>query len=124
MLHYAASKGDLTVVKALIAENADKNKIDQYKFNAYGLAMREEHFQVGLHLLEMPSFTFYDPFKGSGTFGSLLHLAVAKLQVEHVKIMLQHDITTCLVDELSGDTPLHVLMTVYHKRPAEAKELL
>ena len=28
MLHYAASKGDLTVVKALIAENADKNKID------------------------------------------------------------------------------------------------
>lgn len=88
MLHYAASKGDLTVVKALISENADKNKIDQYKFNAYGLAMREEHFQVGLHLLEMPSFTFFDPFKGSGTFGSLLHLAVAKLQVEHVKIML------------------------------------
>ena len=86
--------------------------------------MREEHFQVGLHLLEMPSFTFFDPFKGSGTFGSLLHLAVAKLQVEHVKIMLQHDISPCLVDELSGDTPLHVLVTVYHKRPAEARELL
>ena len=28
MLHYAAQKGDLTVIKSLIQEGAEKNKID------------------------------------------------------------------------------------------------
>lgn len=80
MLHYAASKGDLTIVKCLIHQGAEKNKIDQYKFNAYGLAMREEHFGVAMYLLTMPSFTYFDSYKGAGTFGSLLHMAVAKMQ--------------------------------------------
>ena len=41
--------------------------------------MREENFGVAMYLLTMPTFTYFDSFKGSGTFGSLMHLAVAKL---------------------------------------------
>ena len=78
MLHYAAQKGDLNVVKALIEAGSDKTVIDQYKFNAYGLALREEQFEVAMHLLCTPSFVFFDAYQGSGTFGSLLHLAVSK----------------------------------------------
>lgn len=30
MLHYAAQKGDMNVIKALVEKGADKTKVDQY----------------------------------------------------------------------------------------------
>lgn len=98
MLHYAAQKGDLKVVQALIEAGADKTKVDQYSFNPYGLALREESYSVAMYLLQMPSFVYFDVFRGAGTFGSLLHLAVTKLQPEQVKILLEHDVNPNLKD--------------------------
>ena len=43
MLHYAAQKGQLVAVKNLIEKGADKTIVDQYNFNAYGLALREDN---------------------------------------------------------------------------------
>lgn len=51
MLHYAALKGDLSVVKELLARKANKSVVDRYEFNPYGYAMREEHFKVAKHIL-------------------------------------------------------------------------
>ena len=79
MLHYAAQKGDLAVVQALIEQGANKAKVDQYSFNPYGMALREEHFSVAMYLLTTPNFSYFDVYRGAGTFGSLLHLAVTKL---------------------------------------------
>jgi len=42
MLHQAASRGDLQIVNILLKAGADSKIEDNYKFNAYGLAMREE----------------------------------------------------------------------------------
>ena len=86
--------------------------------------MREEHFNAAMYLLMMPSFTYFDSSKGSGTFGSLLHLAVAKMQSDHVRIMLEHEVSPNHIDEISGDSPLHLLMTAYQKNPDEAKVIL
>ena len=77
-----------------------------------------------MYLLTMPSFTYFDSYKGSGTFGSLLHMAVAKMQTDQVRIMLEHEVSPNLVDEISGDSPLHLLMAAYAKNPEEAKVIV
>lgn len=82
MLHYAAQKGDMQAIRLLVENGADKTKIDQYSFNAYGLALREEQITASMYLLTTPSFTNFDVFQGAGTFGSLLHLTVTKILVE------------------------------------------
>jgi len=89
MLHYIASKGETNVIKLMLAEDGIELSIcDRYKFNAYGLAMREEHFEAAYMILKQPSFCFRDVKQGAGTFGSLMHLAVAKLMPDHVEAFL------------------------------------
>jgi ankyrin repeat protein len=78
ILHNAALKGDLVIVKELLANGIDKTIVDKYDFDAYGYAMREDHFKVALQILTHRRQTLQFT-KGSGTFGSHLHLAVAKL---------------------------------------------
>lgn len=124
MLHYAAQKGDMNVVQCLIEKGVDKTKIDQYCFNAYGLALREEHFAVAMYLLTTPSFAYFDVYRGAGTFGSLLHLAVTKMQADQVRVILEHNVSPNLVDPISGDSPLHILMNLYHKKTESASEIL
>jgi len=51
MLHYAALKGDTTVIKELLSNGADKTIVDKYEFDPYGYAMREDHFKVGMQIL-------------------------------------------------------------------------
>ena len=38
--------------------------------------------------------------------------------------MLEHEINPNLVDELTGDSPLHLLMTVFHKNIEEGKVIM
>jgi len=45
--------------------------------------MREENYDAATLILKSGYFGM-----GAGTFGTCLHLAVAKLQIDHVKIML------------------------------------
>ena len=90
MLHYAAQKGDMVIIKELLNHGADKTITDKYDFNAYGYALREDHFKVAMHILTYNQFMYSDCHKGSGTFGSLLHLCVDKLQAEHVDVLLSN----------------------------------
>lgn len=83
MLHQAACKGDQHIVDTLIVKlGADSSVEDNYKFSPYGLAMREEQFDTAYSMLCKPTFLF--KISGAGTFGTQLHLAVSKLQVNHV----------------------------------------
>lgn len=77
MMHQAASHDDTQVCKQLLKKGANANIQDQYNFTPYGLALREEKFEVAKYLLEVcPPASVK---QGAGTFGTLLHLATAKL---------------------------------------------
>jgi hypothetical protein len=68
-------------------------------------------------------FADFDVTAGSGTFGSLLHLAVVKLQPEHVKIMLTQvnpDVRESIMDE----TPLHSLIHTFDRDPAVSRLIM
>lgn len=123
MLHQAALKGDPVIVKELLANGADKTIVDKYDFDAYGYAMREDHFKVGLQILTHKRQKL-DFTRGSGTFGSHLHLAVAKLQPYHVDLMLSHGVDANLTEGIMRDTPCHVLVNQYNKNPMEARNIL
>ncbi len=77
MLHRAASHGNNALVNELLDAGANPQIIDGYQFSAYGLAMREEFYDTALIILKQ----VYQS-EGAGTYGTCLHLAVAKLQVE------------------------------------------
>ena len=79
MLHYAAQKGDLSAIRALMEKSADKTKIDQYSFNMYDLALREENFYAAMCLLKTPSFAYFNFYQVASNFAALLHLAFTKL---------------------------------------------
>lgn len=123
MLHYAALKGDTTVIKELLSNGADKTIVDKYEFDPYGYAMREDHFKVGMQILAHRRQAL-DLTKGSGTFGSHLHLAVAKIKPDHVEVMLSQQIDANLTEGIMGDTPCHVLVNQYNKNPVEARNIL
>lgn len=42
MVHLAASRNDLEIVDLLVQSGANLSIEDKYKFNAYGLALRDE----------------------------------------------------------------------------------
>lgn len=81
MLHNAVLRGDTSIIDLLIDEGADPNVLDKDKFSALGLALREEQFKCAYKLLRHPML---DVHTGAGLFCSLLHLAVAKLEVSMV----------------------------------------
>ena len=124
MLHYAAMKGDMIVVKELLANGADKNLVDKYDFNPYGYAMREDLYKVAMQILLHKRFTYLDSIKGAGTFGSLLHLAVAKLQPEHVDVMLSHGVNPNIFDLIQKDTPCHLLVSCFNRNPHIARLIM
>lgn len=63
--------------------------------------MREEKFETAFKLLIQSQSS-----EGAGTFGTLLHLAISKLQYTHINILLQRISVNC-IEPLNGDTPLH-----------------
>ena len=100
----------MQIVKELLSNGADKTIQDKYDFNPYGYALREDHFRLAMYILTQGRFMYNDCQKGAGTFGSLLHLAVDKLQPEHVDVLLSNRVSPNLVDNMQKDTPLHTLV--------------
>ena len=76
--------------------------------------MREDHFEAASELLTNPTFVFQNIRTGAGTFPSLVHLAISKLQVDHVKVFLDN-IKPNELNSIIETSPLHTLMTVYAK---------
>jgi hypothetical protein len=51
-------------------------------------------------------------------------MAVLKLQSDQVRIFLEHDVSPNIVDKITGDSPLHTLITVYNKDLVESQKIL
>lgn len=57
-------------------------------------------------------------------FCSLLHLAIAKLNVPIVEQLLARGSEVNIKDSVTGDTPLHLLITVFQKSSRSSKRVL
>ena len=53
-----------------------------------------------------------------------MHLAVAKLDVESVRLLIKNGAEINVKDSSSGDTPIHLLINVYSKNFTSAKQIL
>ena len=53
-----------------------------------------------------------------------MHLAVAKLDVESVRLLIKNGADINDKDSSSGDTPVHLLVNVYSKSFSSAREIL
>lgn len=70
--------------------------------------------------------------KGAGTFGSLMHLVIGKLQTDHLRLMLESEWgdpnfteqKTSFNARAQEDKPLHILMSVYARDPPVAQQIL
>lgn len=107
MLHYAATIGDSPVVDDLLrCVGVECGVTDCYQCVPYALAMRNDHFDIALKILNR-----WQPARdyGAGTFGTLLHLAVYKMQANHVYKLLQL-IKYDFVDIEQGDGLINTLV--------------
>ena len=60
---------------------------------------------------------------GGGQHSSLMHMAVAKIDVKTVIKLIMRKADPDTVDAKNGDRPLHTLMNVYQKNPVAAKKI-
>ena len=70
--------------------------------------MRQEAFDAAKYIMDHAN-----PTEGSGTFGTLLHLAIAKLQPDHVRLLIASLGANC-TEPLNGETPAHQLVKSWH----------
>lgn len=97
------------------------NETDRDAFSPLGLALREERFKIALRLLQEPTV---DVRFGGGPFCSLMHIAVAKLDVKTVEILLQKGAPANVKDLAQGDAPIHLLINVFSKNVQNARRIL
>lgn len=75
--------------------------------------MREEKFEVAEALLRPDWNTGY------GTFASILHLVIYKLQPSHLMSIIEYNDVN-VIDPIKGETPLHQLISVWTKNSCAA----
>lgn len=110
-------RDDATTVDLLLAnteESLNLDILDKDGFSALGLAMREELFPIAYKILDQNNLPL-DVSIGGGKHSTLLHIAIAKLDVKSVIKLLMRGIDVNAKDAETGDTPLHSLMVVFTK---------
>ena len=96
--------------------------MDKDKFSPLGVALREENFKAAYKLLKCPRL---DTRQGAGLFCSMLHQAIAKLEVFVVEKLIERcEIDINVKEGNTGDTPLHLLMSVFPKNTTNSKYIL
>ncbi len=118
-LHSAVMQGDYTTVDMLLSyadsdDPIDLNILDRDQYSALGMAMREEKMRIAYKILDQRMHPLNLEI-GGGSHSTLMHLAVAKLDVKAVvKLILRNADLNC-ADLKSGDRPLHLLINVFAK---------
>jgi ankyrin repeat protein len=118
-LHNAVMRGDLTTVDMLINNSdsddpIDLNILDKDQYSALGMSMREEKMRIAYKILDQ-KYHLLNLDIGGGSHSTLMHLAVAKLDVKAVVKLLLRNADVNSADLKTGDTPLHLLMNVFSK---------
>lgn len=65
-----------------------------------------------------------DVGSGGGESCSLMHLAVAKLDVKSVIKLIMRKSPVNIKDTVTGDTPLHLLINVFMKNAVAGRKIL
>ena len=111
LLHIAALEEEVGIVKHLLKDAPElANELDQDQQTPLSLAIREDSFSIAKAIINNGG----DPNIGGGAFGSSLHLAITKLNIELVKDLLKHSARPNEVD-IEGNTPLHLLFSIFSK---------
>jgi ankyrin repeat protein len=110
LLHFAASSGDLGVLRGLVENHCDLNLIDIDGHTPLVIALREDNVAAAKLLVQAGARLDV----GGGSFGSALNLAVIKSEPWLVSAILRAGGDVNLKDS-DGNTCLHHLMAVYKK---------
>lgn len=103
-LHWAASKGHLTIVKELLDREADINKTkENLNENAVTLGAKYGHFEVMDYLTQNGG----NPNVPANTGIYAIHFAAGSGHVGAVRNLLEHKVSSSTRD-CFGNTPLHV----------------
>ncbi|TNV86312.1 hypothetical protein FGO68_gene14153 [Halteria grandinella] len=125
-LHTAVLKNDHTTVQLLLEcdlEKVNLNILDSEKYSALGIALREEQFRIAYMLMDQQTHVV-DVGSGGGESCSLMHLAVAKLDVKSVIKLIMRKSPVNIKDTVTGDTPLHLLVNVFMKNAVAGRKIL
>ena len=114
-------KGDSSIVDLLLELKIEINELDKDQYSPLGTALREEKFKIARKILMHEDVEVKN---GGGPFSSLMHLAVAKLEVICVEKLIEKGALINAKDANSGDTPLHLLINVFSKNAINAKNIL
>mmetsp|Transcript_44419 Transcript_44419/g.100220 ORF Transcript_44419/g.100220 Transcript_44419/m.100220 type:complete len:1024 (-) Transcript_44419:196-3267(-) len=118
-IHRASSEGHEGVVRALLAMGCETGMQDCDGFGPVMLAVREQHTNVVVLLLEAK----VDPMEGGGSLGSPLHMAAVNFDVQAAESLVAHKATAYSADR-DGNTPLHCVMSVFDRDAERGSQMV
>jgi ankyrin repeat protein len=118
LLHKASLNNDLGVVSGLLEAGCDIDLLDSEGLSAFVISIRDGFTGISKLLLNKGCNVNI----GGGIYGSALHLAVAKNDVELVKELVEK---SCRLDQKNcdGNTIMHILMINFNKHKTTSQEI-
>ena len=111
ILHIAALEEEVGIVKHLLLKVPHlSDELDQDQQSPLSLAIREDCFLSAKAIITGGA----NPNLGGGAFGSSLHLAITKMELELIRELLKRGANPNEVD-IEGNTPLHLLFLIFSK---------
>jgi len=115
ILQIAVLENDVGVVDAVLPLKPDLNYLDKENYSALGLALYEGNLCLAKKLLDAKC----DVKIGSGTAGSLLHMAIELFDSEISIEIINRGAKIDSFDS-NGNAPLHILFSLFDKFPIKA----
>lgn len=131
LMHKAVLNGDKTIVDLLLESRLscgestlNLNLLDEDNMTPLAIAIKEENQDIASRLLDQKGHKLNVNTQGAGKHASLLHLAVSKLDVKSVVKLIMREADVNQRDTVTGDTPMHLLVSHFLKNLVAARKIL